>query len=251
MAEYAYDMADMVVNPIGSSAELALSLQNPNFSNYDESQFQREDFRGNFLSPFAIGRPLLVGKNTEEDKTYKNFRGGLSDLYRYYGGLPLQNNILEYSTTAPPDAKDKSAKYISLNKDKVFLDEVWNNYLRVKSGNLSTTSQGDKEKKIKDGVWHVSGYSSGGKDHHRTKKQGNAHHSNAIGRYKLSEGKDDKGHFIQYYDVFDQGTAGGSLTAQFADFLDSQLNLRKPFEIYDRIYYDPETMERTYLEEMK
>ena len=216
---------------------------------YGQEDFQREDFTGNFLSPYAVGHPVLFGKGGPDDKIAKDFRGGLSDLYRYYGGLPLQNNILQYSKTAPTDSKDKNAKYISLNKDQVFLDEVWRNYLRVNSGNLSTTSQGDKEKKVKDGVWRVSGYSSGGRGHHRTKKQGNAHHSNAIGRYKISEGEDDKGHFIQYYDQFDQGTGSGGMGIY--DFIEDVTNVRKPFEIYDRIYYNPRTMKRTYKEDFK
>ena len=218
---------------------------------YGQEDFQREDFVGNFLSPYAVGHPVFFGKGGPDDRIAKDYRGGLSDLYRYYGGLPLQNNILRYSKTAPTDAKDKDAKYISLNKDQVFLDEVWKNYLRVKSGNLSTTSQGDKEQKVKDGVWRVSGYSSGGPDHHITEKPSDKHHSNAIGRYKISEGKDDKGHFIQYYDKFDQGTGSGNIATSIYDFVEGVTNARKPFEIYDRIYYNPKTMERTYKENFK
>ena len=147
--------------------------------------------------------------------------------------------------------KIKKQNIISLNKDQVFLDEVWKNYLRVKSGNLSTTGQGDKEQKVKDGVWRVSGYSSSGPDHHITEKPFDKHHSNAIGRYKISEGKDDKGHFIQYYDKFDQGTGSGTITTSIYDFVGGVINARKPFEIYDRIYYNPQTMERTYKEDFK
>jgi len=218
---------------------------------YGQEDFQREDFTGNFLSPYAVGHPVLIGKGGPDDKIAKDYRGGLSDLYRYYGGLPLQNNILQYSKTAPTDAKNKNAKYISLNKDQVFLDEVWKNYLRVKSGNLSRSSQGDKEQKVKDGVWRVSGYSSGGPDHHITEKPADKHHSNAIGRYKISQGEDDKGHFIQYYDKFDQATGSGNILTSIYNFVEDVTDVRKPFEIYDRIYYNPRTMERTYKEDFK
>ena len=78
---------------------------------YGQEDFQREDFTGNFLSPYAVGHPIFFGKDGPWDKIAKDYRGGLSDLYRYYGGLPLQNNILQYSKTAPTDAKDKEAKY--------------------------------------------------------------------------------------------------------------------------------------------
>ncbi len=54
-----------------------------------------------------------------------------------------------------------------------------------------------------------------------------------LGRYILSKGEDEEGTYISYYDRWD---------------LDESLEgkkgiIGKPFEIYDRIYYDPKTFE--------
>ena len=183
----------------------------------------REDFDPSVLSNIpgltSLASGNQPGYNREEQY------GPLGDLYRYYGGQPLEHDVLVESQNKPSTSKDKNAKYISLNHDREFVNEVLDNYERVSSGKL------DKgiESKLNDNSWSVSGYSSAGKDAHKTKKQGSEHHSNAIGRYTLGKGKDKKGEYISYYDKFDQGT-GDSLNPGEA------LGLTKPFEIYDRIY---------------
>ena len=51
--------------------------------------------------------------------------------------------------------------------------------------------------------------------------------------YKLSRGQDEKGYYISYYDIWNlEGSTEGE-----------EGLLGKPFEIYDRIYYNPETFE--------
>ena len=183
----------------------------------------REDFDPSALSNIpgltSLASGNQPGYNREEQY------GPLGDLYRYYGGQPLEHDVLVESQNKPSTYKDKNAKYISLNHDREFVNEVLDNYERVSSGKL------DKgiESKLNDNSWSVSGYSSAGKDAHKTKKQGSEHHSNAIGRYTLGKGKDKKGEYISYYDKFDQGT-GDDLNPGEA------LGLTKPFEIYDRIY---------------
>ena len=51
--------------------------------------------------------------------------------------------------------------------------------------------------------------------------------------YKLSRGQDERGSYISYYDIWN---LEGSMEGEEGLF-------GKPFEIYDRIYYDPETFE--------
>jgi len=185
----------------------------------------RKDFKPGFLnlipglSSFASGNQ--PGYNRHEQY------GQLGDLYRYYGGIPLKHNVLEESMNKPTKSKDKNAKYISLNKDPEFINEVLENYKRVSSGKLSPKL----EKQLDPNNWSVSGYSSGKEQLHRTKKQGSKHHSNAIGRYILGRDKDEKGDYISYYDKFDQGTGSGMN-------LGEMLGVTKPFEIYDRIYLE-------------
>ena len=183
----------------------------------------REDFDPSVLSNIpgltSLASGNQPGYNREEQY------GPLGDLYRYYGGQLLEHDVLVESQNKPSTSKDKNAKYISLNHDREFVNEVLDNYERVSSGKL------DKgiESKLNDNSWSVSGYSSAGKDAHKTKKQGSEHHSNAIGRYTLGKGKDKKGEYISYYDKFDQGTGDGLNPGE-------ALGLTKPFEIYDRIY---------------
>ncbi len=55
-----------------------------------------------------------------------------------------------------------------------------------------------------------------------------------MGDFKLSKGQDEKGNYISYYDFWDLGGSGAE---------DENGLLGKPFEIYDRVYYDPITYE--------
>jgi len=183
----------------------------------------RDDFKPSILSKIP-GLTSLASGNQPGYNRQERY-GPLGDLYRYYGGQELKHGVLEESSNKPRNSKDPKAKYISLNKDPEFVKEVTENYARVSSGKL------DKgiESKLSNNSWAVSGYSSSGKNAHKTTKQGSEHHSNAIGRYTLGKGKDERGDYISYYDKFDQGTGGGLNPGE-------TLGLTKPFEIYDRIY---------------
>ena len=183
----------------------------------------REDFTPSILSKIPGLSNLASGSQVGYNRQEKY--GPLGDLYKYYAGQPLNKGVLVESQNKPSKSKDQNAKYVSLNRDKQFVNEVLDNYNRVSSGKL------DKgiEKKISKDTWAVSGYSSAGKEAHKTAKQGSEHHSNAIGRYTLSKGTDKKGKYISYYDKFDQGTGKGINPGE-------SLGLTKSFEIYDKIY---------------
>lgn len=176
--------------------------------------------------------------------------GTLGDLYAYYAGQPLHYNTLEHSQYKPTDAKNPNASYISINDPK-FKQEVFDKYQdvfikgKLKTGDVNKGEHPwNKEEKINDNTYAVSGYTRPTKEElEEARKQkvspafikGKNHVSNAIGRYFISKGKDDKGEYISYYDVFDEGSGpdGGGMG--------EKLGLTKPFEIYDRIYLDPKT----------
>lgn len=63
---------------------------------------------------------------------------------------------------------------------------------------------------------------------------------NVLGNYILDKGKDDKGHYISYYDVWDLDPFRGRAGKAVSDAVQSLAGVRSP-EIYGRIYYDPET----------
>lgn len=49
-----------------------------------------------------------------------------------------------------------------------------------------------------------------------------------LGNFTLSKGQDERGHYLSYYDIYDFDVPGSKLVG-------------KPFELYDRLYYDPKT----------
>jgi hypothetical protein len=56
-----------------------------------------------------------------------------------------------------------------------------------------------------------------------------------MGNYVLSKGEDEHGHYISYWDKWD---LGGSVEGTSGI-------VGRPYEIYDRIYYDPHTFDIT------
>ena len=168
--------------------------------------------------------------------------GTLGDLYAYYAGQPLHYNTLEYSQYKPSKAKNPNANYISINDPK-FKQEVFDKYndvfIKKELGKGKLQAQ-----KINDSTYSVSGYTPATRKQfeeakklgtHPVYMKGKEYVSNAIGRYFISKGKDEKGDYISYYDTFDEGSGpdGGGIG--------EMLKLTKPFEIYDRIYLDPKT----------
>jgi hypothetical protein len=53
----------------------------------------------------------------------------------------------------------------------------------------------------------------------------------ALANFTLSKGQDSRGHYISYYDIWDLHTPGAGS------------RIGRDFEIYDRLYYDPRTLE--------
>lgn len=184
---------------------------------------KREDFTpiNNWLATEAAG-----GKRRQE--TY----GNLGDLYAYFAGQPLKSNALHYSSYKPTNSKNSNVQYIAIKDDK-FIGEVLENYDRV----FNRKELLKYEEEINPNTWVVNGYTrltpdqvkkqiQSGRGGELFYKKGKEHVSNAIGRYFLSKGKDDRGDYISYYDIFDRGSGKA----------DSKGLLTAPYEIYDRIY---------------
>jgi hypothetical protein len=53
----------------------------------------------------------------------------------------------------------------------------------------------------------------------------------ALANFTLARGQDDRGHYISYYDIWDLHTPGAGS------------RIGRDFEIYDRLYYNPKTLE--------
>lgn len=195
------------------------------------------DFKGiPFLSSIAAG----------DFANHQHHNSRLADLYRYYSGRPLEDNILQVSNTKPTKAKDPDVKYISLNKNQQLVQEVIDNYNRISNGNFYTNKTrpdlildaDDNEKQLDENNYKVTGY--------REVDDIDDYQLNAIGNYFTGFGEDENGIYISYYDKFDQaGGLGGSIN------FGEKLGLTKPFEIYDRIYVEKDKDSGKYIQKKK
>jgi hypothetical protein len=189
------------------------------------------------------GVPLLSSLVAGDIPGDQHHKSRLADLYRYYAGKTLEDDILEVSNTKPTKAKDTDVKYISLNKNQQLVQEVIDNYNRVSTGNFYTNktrpdlimSADDNEIQLDANNYKVTGY--------KEVDDIDDHQLNAIGNYFTGLGEDDNGTYISYYDKFDQaGGLGGSIN--FGEVL----GLTKPFEIYDRIYVEKDSETGKYIQ---
>lgn len=177
--------------------------------NYQDVIDTRSDFSSNQMSKVGLAYAEYEAQFALGDFSEMPY-GNLFDLYRYYFGQPLESNILTFSKYQPVNSKDSTIQYIAIN-DSGFLQDVLKEYYLHKN-----------ELPIGETI-QVSGYEKFKIPKNKT--------TSAIGGFFLGHGKDDKGEYISYYDVFDAGT-GTDPNAL------NTMQGAKGFEIYDRIYID-------------
>ena len=133
------------------------------------------------------------------------------ELANYYkGDQEYPYKYLSKSEYKPTKSKDEDKNYIAIKSDnfKNRILDLWNN-----SDNIPKNRQSVKHhtKRINDNEMHIF-YEKG---------------VDALGNFNMHKGKDEKGEYISYYDLWDVGKP--------ADFIG------KPFEVYDRIYVDKDS----------
>ena len=144
---------------------------------------------------------------------------GREDAWRFYLGLPQTSNTFTISDYKPSLSREDKYYYSieDFEKKTVFSIE----------GFLPFFNDGKEYVISQDFLIDANGGIGG---------------SFIMGQYKVSKGQDEKGYYLSYYDIWD-----------LVGFEDKDFNLAgiegeegvfgKPFEIYGRIYYDPETFE--------
>ena len=135
-----------------------------------------------------------------------------NDAYNMYMGKPQTFDSYGVSNYKPAQSKDSTATYLSLTSE-----EAKNDILR-------------KARIAEDkGRWD---------DNNRVPAEGEG----AMGNYTISKGEDEKGKYISYYDKWDLAGAGKKVNKIYKKITGSELNtnIGKPFEIYDRLYYNQE-----------
>lgn len=141
------------------------------------------------------------------------------DAWRFYLGKPQKNNTFGLSNYRP--AKEQEMKESSSQEYFYSINGFWDSYF-------------DKEKpqeKIKELVKEIKGIDGSGRmivAHDRYKT--------IMGAFSFRLSEDEKGSYIAYDDIWD-----------IAAFPENQKGFfGKPFHIYDRLYYDPETYDPIY-----
>lgn len=172
------------------------------------------------IAPFADPETLLnlnpiqmIGslKGDAERRVHRPDPGS-EDAWRLYLGMPQQYGSLEVSKFQPSQSSDRNVEYFSLKGAWPTLLSGQERYARLRGTNeLGALIQQVDE--------------AGG----RLVLNGDLFGLQSLRNFTVTKGEDENGHYISYYDRFDleqplEGVVG------------------KPFEIYDRMYYDPETL---------
>jgi hypothetical protein len=203
------------------------------------------------------------------------------DAFRLYTGRPQENNTFKISPYKPSISKDKNTNYYSINdprlreqlleevlqkslqqgKSFALTDEILLKYFTQDQMNVLKQNDPVKTQKLLDEVIkpkikndHVAHLIYDVDMSYKDLQFDHADPSNIMANFKRSFGKDEKGSYMSYYDRWDiapfQRFIGNDFTVDknfkpmYNGRFQSDMNmdvLGKPFEIYDRIYYDPKT----------
>lgn len=171
---------------------------------------------GEFLRLGTRGTPLSVyGADHEVDPVSE-------DAWRMYLGQPQKRGTLEPSPYRPTNASNPDAAYYrvpGLVQQLLMPDpmttggdpelEALSRQIRMR--NLIERADSD------DPIINLDGPTNTYAFRHAT----------------VSRGEDERGHYLSFWDVYDLDVPGEREGRGFG----------RPFEIYDRIYYDPETLD--------
>ena len=174
------------------------------------------------------------------------------DAFRLYLGMPQVNNSFSVSDYRPGDSKDKSMVYLKptyFNDEKIRQALVDQYYREVDDEDIKL---GDKdignERGLPRGQWQGDGTPW-------------PSHDNSLGDFTFHMGEDEKGTYISIYDIWDlnpfqpgKGSSVNKAADQLLEYVTSLgkkvtsksevsdiFEAGKPFEVYERIYIDPET----------
>lgn len=143
------------------------------------------------------------------------------DAWRMYLGLPQKNDTFGISHYRP--AKSKEDKYYYK------LNHFLEGYMLGKGFQNTKNIKKESIKFILEHIEQIKGLPGGAYD-------GDA--NTVMGVYKLDKGKDVEGYYISYCDKWDLDFEDISKIGAMTTSV-----IGKSFEIYDRIYYNPDTLE--------
>ncbi len=160
-----------------------------------------------------------------------------SDAWRLYLGLPQENNTFGVSQYQPNKSTDdkfyfKVNKYAESFKKSILMSNKLQDASNYQTALLDFVNDINEQ----GGTILAQGFGEKENSHHRDVENINMDESDLLllfGTYTVSVGEDKQGSFISYYDKWDFAIPTE----------ESGRGLGRAFEIYDRIYYNPETGE--------
>lgn len=160
-------------------------------------------------------RDIVKGRNVEFWSRVGEKTDHEEDAWRMYLGMPQQHDTFGISQHRPTKARESTPYYYTLNG---FLD----NPLGLVAGEFSTIET--PQEAIRSIVSQID--IGGGRfvDNQRA--------GEPMGHFTWTRGADEKGSYISYYDKWNLDIP-----------MEQDGFIGKPFEIYDRLYYDPATFE--------
>jgi hypothetical protein len=159
-----------------------------------------------------------------------------SDAWRLYLGLPQENQTFEFSQYRPSQSSENKP-YLSIKNmvQRLRYDSNPDNPppasnvirsivsgVQGSGGRLAASDAGFDPSEYGEGRWAGS---------EGTSARGFT--LAVLGRYSWSRGADERGPYIAYYDRYDLDQSPEGTEGKFG----------RPFEVYGRIYYDPQTFE--------
>lgn len=142
----------------------------------------------------------------------KEYKNEMEDAYRMYLGIPQEHKTFAISDYRPAQSTEQKYYYkIDAFFEKLIVRQYGDDGQKMIRDVLSRIEAGERFND--DGVDMV------------------------MGRYKMGKGADENGPYISYYDRWDLDAIPIEGTSGF---------FGKPYEIYDRIYYDADSLAPSY-----
>lgn len=204
-----------------------------------------EDPKGNVDAAIRV----LKGHNRFNNKEYEDLRSQLKTADEK-GDSELANNIVDQL---------ERIGYNKYGEDDQYSEDGWLKYLGLdqKNGTFSPSEyRPSKGKNSQSNYYRLP--DDFDNDFFEVQKQNNfglkghvneslfpayngdnKSRARVLGNFTVDSGQDEKGHYISYYDKYDL-----SPELPYLGEVNVDKFIGQPFEIYNRIYYDPETKER-------
>ena len=205
--------------------------------------------RGDPGSPRAAYSPhmgdanRLAGENSYRKQFTESRPTDEEDAWRIFLDLPQQHGTFKESEFRPTIGSGEDTRYMEFADPKRVWNEIRDSreYRRYDELNAPVGRGAHIPhaiqtllKEIEDPSLRNRRYRTPGSAFRSKDRSDDPHHrySDVLGTYTVDKGEDERGPYISYYDKYDLKHLPARIT-----------NVGQPFDVYGRMYYDPETYE--------